>query len=61
MTRAFITATDDSLINLIKGARTRLALIAPGNNHPGGAGRAARISDLFGSCGRFSDVRWANR
>jgi hypothetical protein len=29
MTRTFTTATDDSLINLIQNARTRLALIAP--------------------------------
>lgn len=29
MTRAFTTAIDSSLINLIQGTHTRLALIAP--------------------------------
>jgi hypothetical protein len=46
MTRAFTTATDSSLINLIQGARTRLALIAPAMTTPVARALAARMADL---------------
>jgi ATP-dependent DNA ligase len=47
MTRAFTTATDSSLINLIQGARTRLALIAPALTAPVARALAARMADVF--------------
>jgi hypothetical protein len=46
MTRTFTTATDDSLIALIQGARTRLALIAPALTTPVADALAARMADL---------------
>ncbi|SHJ89870.1 hypothetical protein SAMN05444159_1835 [Bradyrhizobium lablabi] len=46
MTRTFVTATDGGLINMIKRARTRLALIAPAITTPVAQALAARISDL---------------
>src|SRR5258705_5370807 len=46
MTRAFTTATDSSLINLIQGARARLALIAPALTTPVARALAARMADL---------------
>jgi hypothetical protein len=46
MTRTFTTATDDSLIALIKGARNRLALIAPAMTTPVAKALAARMPDL---------------
>jgi hypothetical protein len=46
MTRAFTTATDRSLINLIQGARTRVALIAPALTTPVARALAARMVDL---------------
>jgi len=46
MTRTFTTATDDSLIALIKGAHNRLALIAPALTTPVAEALAARMADL---------------
>ena len=46
MTRTFITASDDSLINLIQSARTRLAVIAPAITTPVAQALAARMADL---------------
>jgi hypothetical protein len=46
MARTFTTATDGSLINLIQGARTRLALIAPALTTPVAQALAARMADL---------------
>ena len=42
----FTTASDDSLIALIQGARTRLALIAPALTTPVADALAARMADL---------------
>lgn len=44
--RTFTTATDDSLIALIEGARHRLALIAPALTTPVATALAARMADL---------------
>jgi ABC-type uncharacterized transport system substrate-binding protein len=46
MTRTFITASDDSLMNLIQSARTRLAVIAPAITTPVAQALAARMADL---------------
>lgn len=46
MGRTFTTATDDSLITLIKGATNRLAVIAPGLTTPVAKALAARMADL---------------
>ena len=46
MGRTFTTATDDSLIALIKGAKKRLAVIAPGLTTPVAKALAARMADL---------------
>jgi len=46
MSRTFTTATDDSLIELIKSATNRLAVIAPGLTTPVAKALAARMSDL---------------
>lgn len=46
MSRTFTTATDDSLIALIKGATSRLAVIAPGLTTPVAKALAARMTDL---------------
>ena len=46
MTRAFTTATDSSLINLIQGDRARLALIAPALTTPVARALAARMVHL---------------
>jgi hypothetical protein len=46
MTRTFTTATDDSLIALIEGARNRLALIAPALTTPVAEALAARMTNL---------------
>jgi hypothetical protein len=46
MTRTFTTATDDSLIALIKGATKRLALIAPALTTPVAEALAGRMTDL---------------
>lgn len=45
MSRTFTTATDDSLITLIEGARNRLAVIAPGLTMPVAQALAARMTD----------------
>ena len=46
MTRTFTTATDDSLIALIRGARNRLAVIAPALTTPVAEALAARMAHL---------------
>jgi hypothetical protein len=46
MTRTFTTATDDSLINLIQSARSRLALVAPALTTPVAHALADRVADL---------------
>ena len=46
MTRSFTTATDDSLIALINGARNRLAIIAPALTTPVAEALATRMADL---------------
>ncbi|NQW51163.1 MAG: hypothetical protein HQ465_07990 [Rhodospirillales bacterium] len=46
MSRTFTTATDDSLIALIKSATNRLAVIAPGLTTPVAKALAARMADL---------------
>ena len=46
MSRTFTTATDDSLITLIEGARDRLAIIAPGLTTPVARALAARMKEL---------------
>ena len=46
MTRTFTTATDDSLIALIRGARNRLAVIAPALTTPVAEALAARMVHL---------------
>ena len=46
VSRTFTTATDDSLIALIKGASNRLAVIAPGLTTPVAKALAARMADL---------------
>ena len=46
MSRTFTTATDDSLIALIKGATNRLAVIAPGLTTPVAKALATRMTDL---------------
>lgn len=46
MGRTFTTSTDDNLIALITGARTRLAVIAPGLTTPVAKALAARMTDL---------------
>ena len=46
MTRTFTTATDDSLIALIRRARNRLAVIAPALTTPVAEALAARMAHL---------------
>jgi hypothetical protein len=46
MTRTFATATHDSLIALIRGARNRLAVIAPALTTPVAEALAARMAHL---------------
>ena len=46
MTRNFTTATDDSVIELIRNARHRLAVIAPGVTTPVAEALASRMVDL---------------
>jgi hypothetical protein len=48
MTRTFTTATDDSVIEMIKTASHRLAVIAPGVTTPVANALAERMSDLPG-------------
>lgn len=46
MDRTFTTATDDSLITMIGGAKERLAVIAPGLTTPVAKALAARMAEL---------------
>ncbi|MCX7347877.1 MAG: hypothetical protein NTU78_19530, partial [Alphaproteobacteria bacterium] len=46
MSRVFTTATDDVIIDMIRSARNRLAVIGPGVTTPVAEAIAARMSDL---------------
>ena len=46
MSRTFTTATDDSLIALIEGAKDRIAVIAPGLTTPVAKALAARMKEI---------------
>ncbi len=46
MSRTFTTATDDSLIALIEGAKDRIAVIAPGLTTPVAKALAARMNEM---------------